>query len=462
MRVEAESTSLLAAPGSDWPQLPPGPRGNPLFGSLWEVWRDRLGLMSRAVREHGDAVRLTMGPKALYLFNHPDHARHILSENHANYRKGIGLVHARRALGDGLLTSDGERWRRQRQAVQPAFARDRIAATADVIADEADRMLARWRLRPGGTVDLVSEMTGLTLGVLGRSLLRVDLGASERIGRSFHAVQDQAMFEMMTLSAVPAWLPLPRQLRFRSARRELGRLVERLVAERTAHAAGTSDDLLARLLVSTGREPDPRAGRRQLRDELVTLLLAGHETTASTLGWTWYLVERHPEVYRRLHAEAVEVLGDRRPSYPDLARLRFTSQVVEEAIRLYPPVWMLTRRAVGADQVGGYQVPAGADVLICPYTMHRNPALWDDPEGFDPDRFDPDRARNRPRYAYIPFGAGPRVCVGSNLGLLEAVLVVAMIAREFRLFRPSRAPVSPEPMLSLRLRGGLPIVVVPH
>lgn len=452
------SRVALRAGGS----LPPGPRGHPLVGSLWQVWRDRLGLMSAAVREHGDAVRITMGPKALYLFNHPDHARHILSENHGNYRKGIGLVHARRALGDGLLTSDGDRWRHQRQAVQPAFARDRIAATADVIGDETERMLARWRLQPAGTVDLVSELTSLTLGVLGRSLLRVDLGASDRIGEAFHAVQDQAMFEMMTLSAVPAWLPLPRQLRFRAARRELGRLVDRLVAERTARGGGAGDDLLARLLASTGRDPDPRAGRRRLRDELVTLLLAGHETTASTLGWTWYLVERHPEVYRRMHAEAVEVLGDRRPSYPDLARLRYTTQVVEEAIRLYPPVWMLTRRAVREDRVGGHRVPAGADVLICPYTMHRNPAFWDDPEGFDPDRFDPDAARDRPRYAYIPFGAGPRVCVGSYLGLLEAVLVAAMIAREFRLYRPSRAPVRPEPMLSLGLRGGLPVVVVPH
>jgi cytochrome P450 len=198
-----------------------------------------------------------------------------------------------------------------------------------------------------------------------------------------------------------------------------------------------------------------------LRDELVTLLLAGHETTASTLGWTWYLVERHPEVYQRLHDEAVAVLGDRPPGYPDLARLTYATQVVEEAIRLYPPVWMLTRRAIEVDRVGGYHVPAGADVLICPYTLHRHRQFWPDPERFEPDRFRPDRTSDRPRYAYIPFGAGPRVCVGSNLGLLEAVLVLAMIAREFRLHRASREPVVPEPMLSLRLRGGLPIVVEP-
>jgi cytochrome P450 len=438
--------------------VPPGPRGYPLVGNLPQVGRDRLGLMVSAVERYGDAVRLRMGPKTLYLFNHPEHAKHVLSENHANYRKGLGLVHARRALGDGLLTSEGDLWRRQRRAVQPVFQRDQVAGSAAVIAAEAERMLARWRANPNTTVDLVAELTQLTLGVLGRALLRVDLGSSQPIGRAFEAVQDQAMFEMVTLNAVPPWLPLPRQLRFRRARRELDRLVERLVSTRGADAGG--DDLLSRLLRSTAPAGGAQA-RRQLRDELVTLLLAGHETTASTLGWTWYLVAQHPQVRQRLQAEASAVLGDRLPAFEDLARLPYTTRVVEEAIRLYPPVWMLTRQAIASDEVGGYHVPAGADVLICPYTLHRNPGFWEEPARFDPDRFRPDRAASRPRYAYIPFGAGPRFCVGNNLGMLEAVLVVAMIAREFRLHRPAGRPVVPEPMLSLRLRGGLPMTVIP-
>jgi cytochrome P450 len=448
-----------------YPQrVPRGPRGLPVLGNLLQVRRDRLGLMVSAVREFGDAVRLRMGPKTLYLFNHPEHAKHVLSENHPNYRKGLGLVHARRALGDGLLTSEGELWRTQRRAVQPAFQRERVAHAAGIVAGETAEMLARWRARPGAELDLVAEMTQLTLGVLGRFLLRVDLASSKGIGGAFHAVQDQAMFEMVTLNTVPPWLPLPRQLRFRRARRELDDLVARLVAQRTGEpAAGdqAADDLLSRLLASVSLEPDPRARRRRLRDELVTLLLAGHETTASTLGWTWYLVTRHPDVYQRLHAEATEALGDRLPDHEDLARLTYTTRVVEEAIRLYPPVWMLTRRAVAADDIGGYYVPAGADVLICPYVLHRHPGFWDSPDTFDPDRFRPAPTANRPRYAYIPFGAGPRFCVGSNLGLMEAVLVVAMIAREFRLSRPTGRPVMPEPMLSLRLRGGLPMVATP-
>lgn len=443
------------------PRVPRGPRGNPVLGNLLQVQRDRLGLMVAATREYGDAVRLRMGPKTLYLFNHPDHAKHVLSENHANYRKGLGLVHARRALGDGLLTSDGERWRQQRQAVQPVFQRERIANAAGAIVEETDRMLARWRTRPGQTVDLVTEMTRLTLGVLGRALLRVDLGSSKRIGDAFEAVQDQAMFEMVSLSTVPHWLPLPGQLRFRRARRDLDGLVDRLLAEHAQRSEPDGEDLLSRLISATAGEPDPPARRRRLRDELVTLLLAGHETTASTLGWTWYLVERAPEVFDRLRTEAREVLGDRLPSYQDLAKLSYTGRVIEEAIRLYPPVWMLTRRAAAADEVAGYHVPAGADVLICPYTLHRHPGFWERPDSFDPDRFQPERASARPRYAYIPFGAGPRFCVGSNLGVMEAVLVVAMIAREFDLRRPARGPVTPEPMLSLRLRGGLPMSITP-
>jgi Cytochrome P450 len=241
------------------------------------------------------------------------------------------------------------------------------------------------------------------------------------------------------------WVPLPHQLRFRRARRELQRIVDELAARRDGRPPG--DDALSRLVESASREPDPRVGRQRMRDELVTLLLVGHETTASTLGWTFYLADRHPEVWERLHDEAIEVLGDRLPVYEDLHRLRYTAMVIDEVIRLYPPVWMLSRHAQSADVVGEYDVPAGSDVLVCPYTLHSHPAFWDAPERFDPERFDPARTVDRPRCAYIPFGAGPRFCVGNNLGLMEAVFVVAMVARELRLTRWPGYPVVPEPML---------------
>jgi cytochrome P450 len=440
----------------------PGPPLSATLRVLVQMAKDRLAVMTSVSRQYGDAVKLRLGPKSLHFFNHPDHAKHVLADNSDNYVKGIGLVHARRALGDGLLTSEGEKWKAQRRTIQPVFKAKRIAGKADVIAREAVGLVDRLR-RDGanGPLDISHEMTGLTLGVLGRALLEADLGAYDSIGDSFEAVQDQAMFEMMSLSAVPHWVPLPRHRRFRRARADLDRIVAQLAAERAAHPTTDGDDVLSRLVDSGRRDPDAEAGRQRMRDELVTLLLAGHETTASTLSWTFYLADRHPEVWERLHAEAVEVLGDGVPAYEDLHKLKYTTMVIQEVMRLYPAVWLLPRQARAEDEIGGYRVAAGADVVLCPYTLHRHPDFWDRPDEFDPGRFEPGRSADRPRYAYIPFGAGPRVCVGSSLGLLEATIVTACVVRELRLATVPGRDVRPEPMLTLRVRDGLPMTVRP-
>jgi len=272
-------------------------------------------------------------------------------------------------------------------------------------------------------------------------------------------VQDQAMFEMVTLRMLPIWLPIPRHRRFHAA---LGRLEDAamaLVDERQRGARPGADDVITRLLDAYRDEPDPNVRRRRLRDELLTILLAGHETTASTLSWAWYLIDQHPPVAERMRAEAAEVLGDRLPVLDDLHRLPYTTMVIQETMRLYPPVWALTRRAVAADEVGGYRVPAGADVMICPYTLHRHPGFWPEPRRFDPLRFEQAMAELTHRYAYIPFGAGPRVCVGSHLGMMEATFVAVMVARRLRLGLVPGREVKPEAMLSLRVQGGLPMLV---
>ncbi|WP_326821786.1 cytochrome P450 [Streptosporangium sp. NBC_01756] len=444
-------------------RVPPGPPRRATLGLLRKLRADRLGLMSGAVSEYGDAVRVAIGPKKLYIFNHPDHAKHVLADNAANYHKGIGYTEAKRALGDGLLTSEGALWEEQRRTIQPVFQHKRIAAQADVIVDEALGLVERLRAHQGAgwPVDVLSEITSLTLGVLGRILLAADLGAFESVGHSFEAVQDQAMFEMETLGLVPRWLPLKRQRAFRKARADLERIVEILVAQRKANPSESGDDVLTRLISSTAKETDKAVADRRMRDELVTLLLAGHETTASTVGWTLNLVSQHPQVQDRLHEEAVAVYGDRRPAYEDLPRLRYTNMVLQETMRLRPPVWILTRRAVGDDVVGGYHVPAGAEVLICPYTLHRHPKYWDDPERFDPERFDPDVPSTRPRYAYTPFGAGPRFCVGNHLGMMESTFIVSTLMRDLRLEKVPGFQVKPEPMLSLRLGGGLLATIHP-
>jgi cytochrome P450 len=442
-------------------RTPPGPPRTATLGLVSKLASDRLGLMNLAASRYGDAVRLAIGPKNLYFFNNPEFAKHVLADNAGNYHKGVGLVQAKRAIGDGLLTSEGELWRKQRKMIQPVFQAKRIAQQAGVIAAEATSLVERLsQHQGGGPVDIMHEMTGLTLGVLGHSLLDADLSVYAGVGHSFEAVQDQAMFEMVTLGKVPMWVPLPKQLRFRKARANLEHVVDRLVADRLARTGeGAGDDVMTRLIDSTRQEPDPAVGKQRMRDELVTLLLAGHETTASTLGWTFYLLDKHPHVWQRVHDEAVEVLSDRPPTYEDLRHLTYTSMVIEEVMRLYPPVWILPRMAQADDEIGGYHVPAGADVLICPYTMHRHPGLWADPERFDPERFDPSRTANRPGYAYIPFGAGPRFCVGNHLGMMEAVFVLSSVVRQLRLTTAPGYRVAPEPMLSLRVRGGLPMLV---
>jgi len=433
-----------------------------LPGLLRKLAVDRLGMMEDAARL-SDAVRVAMGPKKMYIFNRPDYAKHVLADNAANYHKGIGLVESRKILGDGLLTSEGELWRAQRTNVQPAFRPRRIAEQAGAVAEEAAALVALLRTRAGqGPVDVLQEVTGLTLGVLGRTLMDTSLDGHGGIAHAFEAVQDQAMFDMVTQGLVPTWVPLATQRRFRRARRDLARTVDELVADRASRLdeSDPGDDAFARMILAARRHDDPAVGRRLLREELVTLLLAGHETTASTLGWTLFLLARHPHVRDLLRDEARAVLaGGRTPDADDLHKLTYTTQVVQEAMRLYPPVWILPRVAQQADEVGGFPVPAGADVLVCPYTLHRHPDLWDDPERFDPGRFDAARTANRPRYAYIPFGAGPRFCVGSGLGMMEAVFVTALVTRDLDLdVVPGHRGV-PEPMMSLRMRGGLPMTV---
>ncbi|MBB0243378.1 cytochrome P450 [Streptomyces alkaliphilus] len=441
---------------------PPGPPVRALPGLLRKLAVDRLGMM-RDAAALGDAVRVAVGPKRMYIFNRPDYAKHVLADNAANYHKGIGLVESRKILGDGLLTGEGEVWRAQRRNVQPAFRPGRITAQAGAVAEEAGKLVDLLRSRAGGPpIDVLREVTGLTLGVLGRTLMDTDLEGHGGIAHAFEAVQDQAMFDMVTQGLVPTWAPLPVQRRFRRARGELERTVDALVADRTARMrdGGTPEDALSLMILAARERGSPAIGRKRLREELITLLLAGHETTASTLGWTLLLLARHPGARDRVREEAAAVLaGGRLPDAEDLHKLTYTTRVVQEAMRLYPPVWILPRVAQAPDEVGGFTVPAGADVLVSPYTLHRHPELWESPEVFEPDRFDPPRMATRPRYAYIPFGAGPRFCVGSGLGMMEAVFVTALVTRDLDLgVVPGHRGIA-EPMMSLRMRGGLPMTV---
>jgi cytochrome P450 len=401
-----------------------------------------------------------MGPHVLHLVSHPDHIRHVLHDNHANYQKGVGLAQAKRWLGEGLVTSEGDVWSRQRRLMQPAFQRQRLAPFSSVVTDATARMLDHWRgsADRGESINVASQMMRLTLGVIARMMFSTDVTNPDQVGAAFTTALAEAMERMTALVALPDWLPVPGKLRFKRALGTLDSVVSKIIRE---HRDGSrTDHNLISMLMAEREETQRGFDDQELRDQVLTMLLAGHETTASSLAWTLYLLDRHPEAGARVRAEVDRVLAGRTPAYDDIPRLVWTRMVYEEALRLYPPVWLIPRRALSTDEVGGYHIPTGSDVLISPYVIHRRPDYWVEPEAFDPERFSAAESAGRLRFSYLPFGAGPRACIGSSLAIMEALLILAMITQQYRLRLVPGHPVVPEPLLTLRFRHGLAMLPV--
>ena len=423
--------------------------------------RDPLAFVEALAREYGDAVCLGLGIVDVYLFHHPDAVKHVLQDNNQNYVKGEVIGRVKVLIGEGLFTSEGDLWRRQRRLAQPAFHRERIAGFADTMVRRTAERLARWEpaVRRGEPIEVASEMNALTLTLVVETLFGRDLsGEAADAGRALRVALEGTAHRAMTYVVPPMWVPTARNRALRAAVRTLDALVYNIIdGRRLAHAPG--DDLLGMLMSARDEGTGEGMSRGQLRDEVMTFLLAGHETTAVALAWTWYLLARHPEIAEQARAETLAVLGDRDPTLDDLPRLPLARMVVEEAMRLYPPVWGIGRQAVAADRIGGYDVPAGALVNLSPWVTHRHPAFWPEPDRFDPERFRPGVERTRPRFAYFPFSGGPRLCIGESFALLEAQLVVAMMLRRYRLALVDDRPIVPEPTLTIRPRGGLPMRV---
>jgi len=442
---------------------PPGPVGSPLVGVLPALRRDPIQLFLDAWRAYGDVVRLPLaGGRHGYLLAHPDHVRHVLQENHANYRKDPrSNEKLKETLGEGLLTAEGEHWLSQRRLMQPAFHRQRVAAFGTLMTERTLAMLDRWEqhARTGAPLEVASEMMQLTFEIIGRAMFGADLrDLAPTVARALAVGLEHTMRRIQAYPDLPPWLPLPDNLRFRRALRDLDRVVYRVIEGRRA-ATDAPDDLLSLLLHARDEGSGARMDDRQLRDEVMTILLAGHETTAVALTWSWYLLSRHPEVRRRLQAELSAVLGDRPPTVEDLAHLPYTHMVVQEAMRLYPPAWVISRVPLADDAVDGFRLPAGEVVFLSPYVTHRHPAFWENPEGFDPERFAPERSAGRPRFAYFPFGGGPRLCIGNSFALQEAQLILATIARQYQLDLVPGHPVALHPLITLRPRYGMPMTV---
>ncbi len=441
----------------------PGPRGNPVLGSMRDFQRDKLGFILGLTR-YGDMARYRTAHLTWYQINHPDGVRRVLQENNRNYGKGaLTLGFFKPVVGEGLLTSEGALWLRQRRLIQPVFHRRSVATFASLMTGETLAMLERWRpaIDGGEPLDVPAEMARLTLDIVTRALFHAHVGEEPGvIGRAINTIVEDLGFRFEVPFYPPHRVPTPRNRRFRAAVRTVDRAVYSIIAGRRRDG-GNEEDLLALLMGTRDEATGEAMGDKQLRDEVMTLFLAGHETTANALSWALFLISTHSHVERRLREELHDVLGpDRRvPTIGDLPNLTYTSMVVDETLRLYPPAWITNRQAIAEDEILGHRIPAGAFVSLSPSVLHRHPKYWGHPDGFDPERFAPGGVDGRPRFAYFPFGGGPRQCIGQSMALVEAQLVLATLLGRCRLRPVSDRPVEAEALATLRPRGGLPMTV---
>jgi cytochrome P450 len=412
---------------------------------------DPIGTFLAAADRYGDIVHMKAGPYHGFLVTDPAHIRHVLQDNARNYHKSPLYDRLRDNLGNGLLTSEDAFWLRQRRLAQPAFHRERIQAMAATMVECTEHMLERWErvAAAGGTIDLVEEMMALTQTIIVRTMFSTDLGATAEIVNRTWPIINRRIGETFWATKLETTLPLPANRRLRRALGELDAVVYRIIADRRQSGRDEAD-LLSMFLSARDEETGAGMTDQQLRNEVMTMLLAGHETTSLALSWTYCLLSQHSDAERAIAEEVDRVLAGGRPSFAHLEQLTMTRRVIEEALRLYPPAWGFSRRAVGDDEIGGYRLRKGWLVFVIPFVVHRRPNLWPDPERFDPARFTPEREAARPRFAYIPFGGGPRGCIGSQFAMVEAQLIVAAVARRFRVVPVENRPIRPEPLITLR------------
>lgn len=422
---------------------------------MLEFARRRLPFMVESARKYGDIVYFRVGNERIYLFNHPDLIRDVLVTNQKNFTKSRALDRAKRVLGEGLLTSEGEFHMRQRRLAQPAFHRERISAYGRSMVDYANRAHSRWN--NGDTLDIHDEMMRLTLAIVAKTLFSADVEKeAKEIGEALTVTFAAFNLGILPFSEILEKLRLPYVKRFEAARARLDVTIYRIIDE---HRASGEDkgDLLSMLLLAQDTEGDGGSMTDvQLRDEAMTIFLAGHETTANALSWTWYLLSQHPDVAARFYQE-VDALGERLPQPEDLPKLAYTRMVFAESMRLYPPAWAVGRRAIEGFEAGGYAIPARSMVLMSQYITHRDSRFHPDPERFDPERWRPEVSAARPKFSYFPFGGGTRFCIGEQFAWMEGILILATIAQRWRMRYLRESPPELDPLITLRPKGGVPM-----
>jgi cytochrome P450 len=437
--------------------LPSGPKGHLFVGSLPEFRRDLLGFLSDCARRYGDVVGFRLPRRRLVLLNHPDLIEEVLTAHARRTTKTAILNMLRPVLGDGLLLSEGDTWLRQRRLIQPAFHRQRIAAYGDVMAGYAARAMDEWK--DGQTRDVHADMMAITQTIVAKTLFDADVsGAAWDVGHALHVLTEDFTRRRARLFELPPFVPTPARRRNRAAIAQLDGIVYDIIAARRASGEDRGD-LLSILLAARDADDGSRMTDQQVRDEIMTLFLAGHETTAVALSWTWYLLAQNREIEARLGEELAAVLSGRLPTVADLPHLRYTEMVVTESMRLYPPAFMLTRRVVEPFEIGGYRIERETALIMSQWIVQRDPRWFEAPEAFRPERWEHDLAKRLPRYAYFPFGGGPRLCIGNTFALMEATLLLATIAQRFRFALAPRASVTPLLSVTLRPAHGIAMVL---
>lgn len=429
----------------------PAPPGKLLSGHLLEAWEDPLGLMVRGTREYGDLVRFGFGPITYLIANRPEDIRRVLVSETDVYGKSFNYEVLKLVLGNGLVTSQGALWKRQRAMAQPAFHPHRVASFVDVMASAAEDAVTRFQ--DGVTTDVHEQMMALTFRIVGLTLVSTDLERTARaFGESLTHVLKFGSDYSEAVVRVPTWVPTPRNVSFQRHKRFLDKTVMRLIQERRI-AKDKPDDLLTMLMEARDDENEAMSDE-QLRDEIMTMVIAGHETTAVALSFALHLLAKHPQIMRDVMDE-IDAVATNGVGEHNVSQLKLTERVVREAVRLYPPVWILERQALREAELSSHVVRQGDVVAVCPYTLHRHPDIYRDPEGFDPTRFEKARAAQRPRYTYLPFGAGPRVCIGGAFAITEAKIVLATLLREFRFEATDHREVALEAGITLRPKHGI-------
>lgn len=439
-------------------RYPPGPRRMFPLSGLLGYRRGPLPFFQNLAAQYGDISYFRLGPQEAFFLNHPDLIKDVLVTNHQNFHKGLALQRAKRLLGEGLLTSEEDFHRRQRRLAQPAFHRARIASYASVMTDYASETRARWH--DGDTLDMSEEMMRLTLGIVGKTLFDADVVSDAReVGEAMTVVMD--LFNTITIPffELIQKLPLPQLRRFDAARARLDAIIYRLIEERR-RSSEDRGDLLSMLLLAQDTEGDGGAMTdEQLRDEVMTIFLAGHETTANALTWTWYLLSQNPAVEEKLHEEIDRVLAGRLPAFEDVAQLKYTEMVLAESMRLYPPAWAMGRLAIVETEIAGYIIPRRSLVLMSQYVIHRDARYFPEPLKFDPERWTATARESRPQFSYFPFGGGLRRCIGEGFAWMEGVLLIAALAQHWRMRLVPNHPVALKPVITLRPKHGMRMTV---